>query len=148
MAEYGCATGVTSIAFLTLIIKAVRQENEEMQILIYLNDIVENHHAIAIKTVRNGLFDDASTLSPSEKKDVFIYVAGADFTKPVFPRAYVDFAFSSMAMCSLPWSPSPLTNAGFFGSKEVLATEDGQIWMKALSESYVNFLKARETELK
>jgi len=46
--------------------------------VIYLNDLPSNHHEVALTTVTEGLY---SMLSPSSMADIFIYIAGKDFTK-------------------------------------------------------------------
>jgi SAM dependent carboxyl methyltransferase len=148
VAEYGCATGYSSIETLSTIIKEVKMFNEKLHITIYLNDLPENHHTIAIKTVSAGLFGKDSTLSESERANVFIYVAGHDFTKPVFPKQFVDFGFSNMAANTLSNSPSPLTNCYFFASDKVVATEGGQKWVQAFEDFIARFMQARSSELK
>ena len=42
--EFGCATGATSVLPLSTIIKEVRNINPDLEILIMLNDLPENHH--------------------------------------------------------------------------------------------------------
>ena len=72
IAEFGCATGAASVIPLKAIISAVRKIAPEMPIQVFLNDLPENHHSLAISTVTEGLsplFDD-----------VYIMVAGKDFT--------------------------------------------------------------------
>ena len=44
VAEYGCATGFASIGTLQTIIRTVKGINSNLAILIYLNDLPENHH--------------------------------------------------------------------------------------------------------
>ena len=82
-----------------------------MPIQIFLNDLPENHHSLAITAVSEGLsplFDD-----------IYIMVAGKDFTEQVFPAGTVDFAFSNMTLMILPIPPTPRTDNVFF-----LATPD------------------------
>lgn len=71
IAEYGCATGAASVLPLIAIIDAVRRIQPEMMIQVMLNDLPENHHSLAIAAVTEGL---------SAYEDVFIMVAGKDFT--------------------------------------------------------------------
>ncbi len=82
----------------------------------FLNDLPENHHSLVIQTVSEGLnliFDD-----------VFIMVAGKDFTQQVFPTRSIDFAFSNMTLMILPLPPSPRTdNIFFLATPEKLASE-------------------------
>jgi hypothetical protein len=73
VAEFGCATGAASVLPLKTIIQAVRELSPDMPIQIFLNDLPENHHSLAIAAVTEGLsplFDD-----------IFIMVAGKDFTE-------------------------------------------------------------------
>lgn len=51
VAEFGCATGYSSIETLTEVVKAVKELNPEKPVAVYLNDLPSNHHEIAIKTV-------------------------------------------------------------------------------------------------
>lgn len=111
IAEFGCATGAASVLPLKAIIQAVRKIQPEMPIQIFLNDLPENHHSLAITAVSEGLsplFDD-----------IYIMVAGKDFTEQVFPAGTVDFAFSNMTLMILPIPPTPRTDNVFF-----LATPD------------------------
>ena len=55
VAEYGCATGFSSIDTLSMIISSVKNVNPELPILIYLNDLPNNHHQIALETVTENL---------------------------------------------------------------------------------------------
>ena len=71
IAEFGCATGASSVLPLIAIIDAVRLIQPEMTIQVILNDLPENHHSMAIEAVSEGLVD---------YEDVFIMVAGKDFT--------------------------------------------------------------------
>lgn len=73
IAEFGCATGAASVLPLKAIIQAVRKINQEMPIQVFLNDLPENHHSLAINAVTEGL-------APLFE-DVYIMVAGKDFTQ-------------------------------------------------------------------
>ena len=73
IAEFGCATGAASVIPFKAIITAVRIIQPEMPIQVFLNDLPENHHSLVISTVSEGL-------SPYFE-DVFIMVAGKDFTQ-------------------------------------------------------------------
>ena len=73
IAEFGCATGAASVLPLKAIISAVRKIQPEMPIQVFLNDLPENHHSLVIQTVSEGL-------TPLFE-DVFIMVAGKDFTQ-------------------------------------------------------------------
>jgi hypothetical protein len=104
IAEFGCATGAASVLPLKTIIQAVRQISPDMPIQIFLNDLPENHHSLAIAAVTDGLtplFDD-----------IFIMVAGKDFTEQVFPAGTIDLAFSNMTLMILPLPPSPRSGQG------------------------------------
>lgn len=87
-----------------------------MPIQVFLNDLPENHHSLAIAAVSDGitpLFDD-----------VFIMVAGKDFTEQVFPANYIDMAFSNMTLMILPQAPTPRTdNIFFLSTPEKLQSE-------------------------
>lgn len=73
IAEFGCATGAASVIPLKAIISAVRKIQPEMPIQVFLNDLPENHHSLAIAAVTEGL-------TPLFE-DVYIMVAGKDFTE-------------------------------------------------------------------
>lgn len=73
IAEFGCATGAASTIPLKAIISAVRKIQPEMPIQVFLNDLPENHHSLVIQTVTEGL--------APHFEDVFIMVAGKDFTQ-------------------------------------------------------------------
>jgi SAM dependent carboxyl methyltransferase len=70
IAEFGCATGAASVLPLKTIISAVRKFSPEMPIQVFLNDLPENHHSLAIAAVTEGL----SHLF----EEVYIMVAGKD----------------------------------------------------------------------
>jgi hypothetical protein len=117
IAEFGCATGVSSAAPLAVIIEEVRKIQPDMPITVYLNDMPDNHHGLAISTVTKGL---------AQYKDIFLYVAGHDFSTQVFPSNHIDFAFSNMTANILAEAPVPLeNNLFFFAAPETLATEWG-----------------------
>ena len=111
IAEFGCATGAASVLPLKVIIQAVRKLSPRMPIQVFLNDLPENHHSLAIAAVTEGL-------TPLFE-DVFIMVAGKDFTEQVFPAGTVDMAYSNMTLMILPQPPTPRTDNVFF-----LATPD------------------------
>ena len=106
IAEYGCATGAASVLPLKAIISAVRKISPEMPIQVFLNDLPENNHSLVIQTVTDGLLP--------QFEDVFIMVAGKDFTQQVLPTGSIDFAFSNMTLMILPLPPSPRTDNIFF----------------------------------
>lgn len=145
IADYGVATGFASIEALCTLIQGIREFSPKLPIAIYLNDLPENHHEIAIKTIEKGLNDH---LPESLNHDIFLYVAGKDFTKQVFPEGFVDFGFSAMAATTLPQAAGELTNSYFVSSPKVLATEAGQRWENAFTEFYTAFIRQRSTELK
>lgn len=149
VAEFGCATGFSSIESLATIIKTVKLISPKLPILIYLNDLPSNHHEIAINTVTNGLFGEQSgMMKPKCREGVYIYIAGKDFTKKVFPEGYVDFGFSNMAAATLPNFPSNLTNCYFMSTDKVVSTTDGQIWVESFRDFLTTFMKSRLSELK
>jgi len=78
VAEFGCSTGASSVETLDIIIKTVRSRSSQVPIIIYLNDLPDNHHALALQTVTDGLKPLPS--------NVFIYLAGCDFLQQVFPE--------------------------------------------------------------
>ena len=77
VAEFGVATGYSSIQTLCTIIKTVREFNPELPITIYLNDLLQNHHEIALSTISEGLKEK---LEGSIMSKVFLYIAAKDFT--------------------------------------------------------------------
>lgn len=87
VAEFGCATGAASVLPLIAIIDAVRRIQPEMSIQIILNDLPENHHSLAIAAVSDGL---------AMYDDIYIMVAGKDFTSQVFASNSIDLAYSNM----------------------------------------------------
>lgn len=48
IAEFGCATGVSSTTPIATIIDEVRKIQPDMPVSVYLNDMPDNHHALAI----------------------------------------------------------------------------------------------------
>jgi SAM dependent carboxyl methyltransferase len=117
IAEYGCATGAASVLPLMAIIDAIRRINSEMSIQVILNDLPENHHSLAIETVSEGL---------TAYENVFIMVAGKDFTTQVFPSKTIDIGFSNMTAHIIPKAPCPRDdNVFFLISEEIKETEVG-----------------------
>jgi hypothetical protein len=116
----------------------VRDFSPKLPIAIYLNDLPENHHEIAIKTISNGFNEN---LDASMNHNIFLYVAGKDYTKQIFPEGFVDFGFSSMAATTLPESAGDLTNSYFVSTPKVLATETGQRWEAAFTKFYTTFIR-------
>jgi hypothetical protein len=106
IAEFGCATGAASVLPLKMIIEAVRKISPDMPIQVFLNDLPENHHSLAIAAVTDGLADLF--------EDVFIMVAGKDFTEQVFPAGTIDLAFSNMTLMILPTAPTQRKDNVFF----------------------------------
>lgn len=141
IAEFGCATGAASVIPLKAIITAVRKIQPEMPIQVFLNDLPENHHSLVISTVSEGL-------SPFFE-DVFIMVAGKDFTQQVFPSGSVDFAFSNMTLMILPLPPTPRTdNIFFLAHADKLESEEGQEWLKGFNRHWTAFVTNRQLELR
>lgn len=141
IAEFGCATGAASVLPLKTIITAVRKIQPEMPIQVFLNDLPENHHSLAIAAVTEGLtplFDD-----------VFIMVAGKDFTEQVFPAGTIDLAFSNMTLMILPQAPTPRTdNVFFLATPEKLASEQGKEWVNGFNRHWTAFVTNRQRELR
>lgn len=141
IAEFGCATGAASVLPLRTIIKAVRQFSPEMPIQIFLNDLPENHHSLAIAAVTDGL--------TPEFDDIFIMVAGKDFTEQVFPSGTIDLAFSNMTLMILPLPPSPRTdNVFFLATPEKLQSEQGKEWVAGFNKHWTAFVTNRQKELR
>lgn len=141
IAEFGCATGAASVLPLKLIIQAIRKLSPEMPVQIFLNDLPENHHSLAIAAVTEGL-------TPLFE-DVFIMVAGKDFTEQVFPTGTIDLAFSFTTIMILPLAPTPRTdNVFFLSTAENLASDMGKEWVAAFNRHWTAFVTNREKELK
>lgn len=107
----------------------------------FLNDLPENHHSLAIQAVTEALcpiFDD-----------VFIMVAGKDFTEQVFPSGTIDLAYSNMTLMILPQPPTPRTdNIFFLSSPEKLKSEEGQAWVAGFYKHWSSFVTNRMKELR
>lgn len=71
IADFGCATGASTIKPLRTIIDRVKEINPSMQIQVYLNDLPENRFDLAFQSVQAGLKD---------YENVFIMAAGKDFS--------------------------------------------------------------------
>ena len=141
IAEFGCATGAASVLPLKKIISAVRKFSPEMPIQVFLNDLPENHHSLAIAAVTEGL----SHLF----EEVYIMVAGKDFTQQVFPAGTVDIAFSNMTLMILPLPPSPRTdNIFFLATPEKLNSDQGVEWVKGFNKHWTAFVTNRQRELR
>jgi hypothetical protein len=100
-----------------------------------LNDLPENHHTLAIQSVTEGL---------REYEDVFIMVAGKDFSQQVFPNNTIDLAFSNMTLMILPLPPSVRTdNVFFFSTPEKLNSDLGKIWIEGFTKHWTQFVTNR-----
>lgn len=140
IAEFGCATGVSSTLPIATIIEEVRKIQPDMPITVYLNDMPDNHHALAIQTVTKGL---------EKYKDIFLHVAGQDFSTQVFPSDHIDFAFSNMTANILPEAPVNLENNLFFlAAPETLASDWGKKWVAAFDKHWNTFVSQRSKELR
>ncbi len=71
LADFGCATGASSIVPLKALITAVRALAPKLTIQIFLEDLPENRFDIAFQAVSKGL---------EEFDNLFIMAAGKDFT--------------------------------------------------------------------
>ncbi len=71
IADFGCATGASSIKPLRAIIDRVRSISPKLQIQVYLNDLPENRFDLAFQSVSEGLKD---------YENVYIMAAGKDFS--------------------------------------------------------------------
>lgn len=71
IADFGCATGASSIVPLRALIQAVRKIAPSLTIQVYLEDLPENRFDIAFQAVSKGLEDF---------DNLFIMAAGKDFT--------------------------------------------------------------------
>ncbi|CDW86981.1 sam dependent carboxyl methyltransferase [Stylonychia lemnae] len=140
IAEYGCATGAASVLPLQTIINAVRRIQPRMTIQIILNDLPENHHGLAISAVSQGL---------SLYDDIYIMVAGKDFTKQVFPNNSVDIAYSNMTAQIIPQAPCPRDeNVFFLANSKNIQSEWGEKWVQAFEKHWESFISNRQKELK
>jgi hypothetical protein len=113
-----------------------------MLIVIYLNDLPSIHHEVALNTITDGL------LKQNSLNEVYIYIAGKDFTKSVFPQSFLDFAFSNMAVSTLFSIPAPWPNCYFQGSSANLSTPSGKHWHSVFKAHFTNFMHLRSLELK
>jgi hypothetical protein len=108
---------------------------------VFLNDLPENHHSLAIAAVTEGL-------SPLFE-DVYIMVAGKDFTEQVFPAGSVDMAFSNMTLMILPLAPTARTdNIFFLSTPEKLQSEEGKAWVAGFTKHWTAFVTNRQKELR
>jgi len=71
IADFGCATGASSIVPLRALITAVRKIAPTLTVQVYLEDLPENRFDIAFQSVQKGLADF---------ENLFIMAAGKDFT--------------------------------------------------------------------
>jgi hypothetical protein len=108
---------------------------------VFLNDLPENHHSLAIAAVTEGL-------TPLFE-DIYIMVAGKDFTEQVFPSGTVDFAFSNMTLMILPLPPVPRKDSVFFFcTPENLESAIGAEWIKGFTKHWTSFVTNRQRELR
>jgi len=111
-----------------------------MPVQVYLNDLPENHHSLALQTVYDGLL---------QYEDVYIMVAGKDFTFQVFPNSTIDIAYSNMTIMILPSPPTPRSdNVLFLATPEKMKTDEGKQWLAAFTKHWTSFLTQRQKELK
>ena len=140
IADFGCATGASSVVPLTRLIQQVRKIAPTLTIQIYLEDLPENRFDIAFQTVQEGLKDF---------ENIFIMAAGKDFSVQVFPTGTIDIAFSSLTAMILPQAPAPLVdNVFFLATPELVQTPFGQTWVSAFKQHFSTFLNARQKELR
>lgn len=77
-------------------------------------------------------------------EDIYIMVAGKDFSYQVFPNNTLDLAYSNMTVMILPEAPSPRTdNLFFFSTPEKLASEEGKPWINAFTKHWTAFVTQR-----
>ncbi|CDW76017.1 sam dependent carboxyl methyltransferase [Stylonychia lemnae] len=140
IADFGCATGASSITPLRTVIDRIKQINSEKEIHVYLEDLPENRFDLAFTTVQEGLKD---------YKNVFIMAAGKDFSQQVFPNKFLDISFSSLTAMILPSPPAPLDdNVFFLANPENTETERGKKWIEGFNQHWVQFMNSRKAELK
>lgn len=140
IADFGCATGASSIVPLKALIEAVRKIAPSLTIQIYLEDLPENRFDLAFQSVQKGL---------AEFDNLFIMAAGKDFTVQVFPTGTIDIAFSSLTCMILPQAPAPLTdNVFFLATPENVKTEFGKQWVAGFKKHWASFLGSRQKELR
>lgn len=112
-----------------------------MPIQVFLNDLPENHHSLAIAAVTEGL-------TPLFE-DVFIMVAGKDFTEQVFPAGTVDLAYSNMTLMILPQPPTARTdNVFFLATPDKLQSDQGREWVAGFTRHWTAFATNRQKELR
>ena len=125
---------------LVAIIDAVRRLQPEMIIQVMLNDLPENHHALAIQAVSEGL---------QNYEDVFIMIAGKDFSQQVFPSNTIDIAYSNMTAHIIPKAPCARDeNVFFLCTPDKVETEWGKKWQEAFNSHWTSFVSNRQKELK
>lgn len=140
IADFGCATGASSIVPLTALIQAVRKIAPKLTIQIYLEDLPENRFDLAFQAVQKGL---------AEFDNLYIMAAGKDFTVQVFPTGTIDIAFSSLTAMILPQAPAKLSdNVFFLATPENVKTPFGEQWVAGFKKHWAAFLSSRQKELR
>lgn len=140
IADFGCATGASSIVPLRALIEAVREKAPTLTIQVYLEDLPENRFDLAFQAVQEGLKD---------VPNLFIMAAGKDFTVQVFPTGTIDIAFSSLTAMILPQAPAKLSdNVFFLATPELVKSDFGQQWIGGFKKHWAAFLGSRQKELR
>lgn len=135
IADFGCATGASSIVPLKALIGAVRKIAPNLAVQVYLEDLPENRFDIAFQAVAKGL---------EEYENLYIMAAGKDFTVQVFPPQTIDIAFSSLTAMILPQAPAPLSdNVFFLATPELVKTPFGEQWIAGFKKHWTAFLSSR-----
>lgn len=140
IADFGCATGASSIVPLKALITAVRKIAPKLTVQIFLEDLPENRFDIAFQAVSKGL---------EEFDNLFIMAAGKDFTVQVFPSQTIDIAFSSLTAMILPQAPAQMSdNVFFLATPELVKTPFGEQWVAGFKKHWAAFLQSRQKELR
>jgi hypothetical protein len=140
IADFGCATGASSIIPLRALIEAVRKIAPSLTIQVFLEDLPENRFDLAFQSVQKGLADF---------ENIYIMAAGKDFTVQVFPSGTIDIAFSSLTCMILPQAPAKLSdNVFFLATPDNVKTDFGQQWIAGFKKHWAAFLGSRQKELR
>lgn len=139
MVDLGCADGRSATPAFDLMIKVIREVNQDLPICIYLVDAPSTDFSLAMKNVTSGL---------EKYSNIWIYSIGRSFYESLFPPNSVDLIHSSHALHFIPKVPGTLNSLAYFDVDTMSETPEGKEWQKEAIEAWEKLLCLREKELK
>ena len=144
LADYGCADGGTSREMWFNVIKNLRSEGDDREIVMTYTDLPSNDFSTLFRTMQ-GLQGDPEHAFQAQDDNVFVHGCGTGFHRQLLPSGTLDFGFSATAMHYVSETPCEITT--HVHATGAIGTEHAA-FAKQAAEDWERILLARAQELR